>query len=173
MGWWTECWTPPQCSSKLTQGKWLQSCTPLRQHMATLRRKCPSMVSASDVVWKAIELWSLCGSTYILRCTPSYPCWWSSRCCSSSLDNSLSRTLRSRQPVAQWKGEGVHAENWGSSRMGESSWAKDSSITSLELHLEGCHPKLARLAAKNWWRCRRRSRWPDPGRLWCGGLLVS
>jgi hypothetical protein len=26
-------------------------------------------VCASDVVRKAIELWSLCGSTYILRCT--------------------------------------------------------------------------------------------------------
>jgi hypothetical protein len=34
--------------------------------------------------------------------------------------------------------------------MGESSGAKDSSITSSELRLEGYHLKLARAAAKNW-----------------------
>jgi hypothetical protein len=34
--------------------------------------------------------------------------------------------------------------------MGESSGAKDSSITSSKLHLEGYHLKLLRAAAENW-----------------------
>jgi hypothetical protein len=34
--------------------------------------------------------------------------------------------------------------------MGESSGAKDPSITSSELYLEGYHSKLARAAIENW-----------------------
>jgi hypothetical protein len=34
--------------------------------------------------------------------------------------------------------------------MGNSIGAKDSSIKSSELHLEGYHPKFARVATENW-----------------------
>jgi hypothetical protein len=34
--------------------------------------------------------------------------------------------------------------------MGEGSGAKDSSITSSELHQEGYHPKLVRVATETW-----------------------
>jgi hypothetical protein len=38
--------------------------------------------------------------------------------------------------------------------MGESSGAKDSSITSSELRSERYNPKLARAASENWLGCR-------------------
>jgi hypothetical protein len=167
LGWWIEFVTPLQDAGKLTQGEWLQPCTPLRRHMGTIRRKCPCMVCANDTIWETIELLSLYGSTYTSRCNLDYP-----RCWSSSPNSSLSRTMRSRQPVAQWKREGICAKNWGSSSMGNSIGAKDSSIKSSELHLEGYHPKFARVATENWWRYGWWSRWPDLGWLWCGGLLV-
>jgi hypothetical protein len=72
MGRWIECWTPPQCFGKLTQGELLQPRTPLHQHMGTVSWKCPSMVCASNVVQEGIELWSSCDSTYISCYTIGY-----------------------------------------------------------------------------------------------------
>jgi hypothetical protein len=157
---------------QLTQDERLQPRTPLHRHMGTVPRKCSCMVCASDIVWEAIELWSMCGLTYVSWCTLGYPRCWSPRCCSSSLDSSLSRPSRPRQPAAQRKGEQVRVENWGSSSMGEGSGAKNPSITSSELHPGSHHPKLVRAAVENWSRWRWRSRWPNPGRLWRGRLLV-
>jgi hypothetical protein len=147
---------------------------------------CPSTSALGDHLVKVLlygvckwccmrRNWALrpCGSTYILRCTPYYPWCWSSRWCSSSPNSSLSRTSRSWQPAAQWKGEEVCVENCGSSSMGESSGEKDSSIIRPVLCLERYHPKLMRAAMETWWRCTWWSRRPDPGWLWCGGLLVS
>jgi hypothetical protein len=141
--------------------------------MGTVCRNCSCMVCASDAIREEIELWRPCGLTYVLCCTLDYTWCWSSRCCSSSPNRFLSRTSRSRPPAAQWNGEEVCAENWGSSSMGESSGVKDSSITRSELCPEGYHLKLTRAAMETWWRCRWWSRLTDPGRLWCGGLLVT
>jgi hypothetical protein len=114
---------------------------------------------------------SLCGSTYLSRCTLGYPWCWSSRCHSSSPDNSLPRTSRSRQPAAQRKGEWVCVENWGPSSMGEGPKVKNSSITSSELQLGSYHPNIVRATVENLWRGRWWPRWSDLGWLWWGGLV--
>jgi hypothetical protein len=170
-GWLIECWTPPQGSGKLIQGKRLQPWTPLCRYMGTILQKCPSMVCASNIVWEVTELRRLCGLTYVLRYTPATLNAGVQDAAHQALTNFCQELWDLDNQWLSGKEEYVYKiedlQSW--ERVQEQ---KIQALQALSSAQKAIIWSLRGQLQQNWWRCRWQSRRPNLGRLWCGGLLV-